>query len=246
MEGINLKEMRYTYDSYRELINLLKSTGYKFVKYSNSDYDGKNVIMRHDIDIMVQKAVEMAKVEQEEGISSTYYVLLSSDLYNVCSREDGEGIREIIKMGHDVGLHFDETRYNCANKDMEEVIKRITKEAEILSDCIEYNITSVSMHIPSKEVLEADLCIPNIINSYSKRFFSEFKYLSDSERRWREPVLDIIESQTYDKLHILTHPFWYNDTEISKEQTVNTFINANNKQCMRKMSPIVPGMFLEV
>lgn len=44
--------------------------------------------------------------------------------------------------------------------------------------------------------LEADLQIPGIMNSYGRTFFHDFKYLSD--RRWREPVLDIIRSEEYD------------------------------------------------
>ena len=54
------------------------------------------------------------------------------------------------------------------------------------------------------------------------------KYLSDSRRRWREPVLDIIGSGAYDRLHILTHAFWYHEQEESISETMRAFINCGN------------------
>jgi len=80
------------------------------------------------------------------------------------------------------------------------------------------------MHRPSKETLEANYTIPGMINSYGKEFFNDFKYLSDSRRIWREPVLDIIDSQAYERLHILTHAFWYKDQEESIDDTIRNFI----------------------
>ena len=82
------------------------------------------------------------------------------------------------------------------------------------------------MHRPSQMNLSANYHIPNIINACSQKFFHEYKYLSDSRRRWREPVLEIIKSECYNKLHILTHAFWYNSTEVSLYETLNNFITS--------------------
>ena len=68
-----------------------------------------------------------------------------------------------------------------------------------------------------------------MINSYGQKFFKEFKYLSDSRRRWREPVEHIIEAQEYDRLHILTHPFWYNMTDRSLHDSIFEFVNNANR-----------------
>ena len=86
------------------------------------------------------------------------------------------------------------------------------------------------MHRPSKATLEADYCIPGIVNSYGKTFFHDFKYLSDSRRRWREPVLDIIRSGEYDRLHILTHAFWYHEEEKDISHTVGDFIRSATQE----------------
>lgn len=91
------------------------------------------------------------------------------------------------------------------------------------------------MHRPSKATLEADLQIPGIVNSYGRTFFHDFKYLSDSRRRWREPVLDIIRSGEYDRLHILTHAFWYHGGEESISETVGSFIRSANRERYAQM-----------
>lgn len=92
------------------------------------------------------------------------------------------------------------------------------------------------MHRPSPAALEADYKIPGIVNSYGKTFFHEFKYLSDSRRRWREPVLDIVRSGEYDRLHILTHAFWYHEAEEDISQTVGAFIRSANRERYRRMA----------
>lgn len=81
------------------------------------------------------------------------------------------------------------------------------------------------MHRPSKWILENDIQFEGIINSYSKKFLSDFKYLSDSRMHWREDILGIIESEQYDKLHILTHSFWYSDENETINEKLVKFID---------------------
>ncbi len=167
------------------------------------------------------------KEEKRCGAFSTYFVLLSSDLYNVFSDECSRALRSIIEKGHRIGLHFDEKKH--AGAAIGELPGLIRKEADILEAAVGAPIDTVSMHRPRKELLEADLEIPGMINSYSSVFFSQFKYLSDSRRRWREPVDEIIEQASEERLHILTHAFWYNDEEISLEESVKRFVGDGNR-----------------
>ena len=106
----------------------------------------------------------------------------------------------------------------------------------MLSALLETPVTTVSMHRPSRATLEANLEIPGIVNSYGTMFFHDFKYLSDSRRRWREPVLDIVRSGAYDRLHILTHAFWYETEERDIAATVQAFVNQANRERYQAMS----------
>ena len=63
------------------------------------------------------------------------------------------------------------------------------------------------------------------MNAYQQRFFnSEFKYLSDSRMRWRENIDEIIADDRFDKLQILTHPFWYNEKEKTIKEALREFV----------------------
>ena len=219
--------MRFTYPAYRALLRLLRKQGYAYQNYHTYADSPRCVILRHDIDTSLNQAVRLAELEAEEGVASTYFILLRTDFYNAASKRSQEALRRILALGHEIGLHFDEVSYG-KELTSEETVQKISNECGLLSALLDHAVSTVSMHRPSKATLEADLEIPGIVNSYGKTFFHDFKYLSDSRRRWREPVLDIIRSGEYDRLHILTHAFWYHEQEESISETVGAFINGGN------------------
>lgn len=225
--------MEFTYAFYSSVLSALKEQGYSFVNYDNYRDAAKCVILRHDIDNSIDAAKRLAALEEGEGVRSTYFVLLRTDFYNVASQASLSGIREIQGMGHEIGLHFDEKAYGVISH--EEIVESILKECRILGEIIGSPVKSVSMHRPSKDLLGADIQIPGIVNSYSKVFFNEFKYLSDSRRNWREPVMDIIQSDQYARLHILTHAIWYHETDMGLRETVKAFIERANGERYRQM-----------
>ena len=218
--------MEFTYHAYRELIRLLKDGGYVFTDYHTYADHPKCVIMRHDIDNDLEQAAKMAEIEYAEGIRSTYFMLLRTDFYNPASAKSQKLIQKILSCGHEIGLHFDEVAYEQEDMDVAAAVKA---EADILSGICGCDITTVSMHRPSRKTLEANLQIPGYINSYGKTFFNDFKYLSDSRRNWREPVMDIVRSGQYDRLHILTHAFWYHPENRSISETVSAFVLSGNR-----------------
>lgn len=219
--------MEFTYLAYEKLIRQLEDKGYKFCDYINYKEKNKVVILRHDVDTSLNKALEMTKLENSLGVSAYYFVLLSTDFYNINSEKSLKILKEIRQLGGKIGLHFDEKKYNLKLK--EDYIKYINYELDILSRILEEKIDIVSMHRPSKDFLEMDLEIPNVINSYQKKFFNDFKYVSDSRMNWRENIEEIIDSE-YSQLHILTHPFWYSKKIESMEEKLEQFLKLAIKE----------------
>lgn len=218
--------MDFTYNAYVDLIKLLKEKDYKFTNYKDYKNIERPVIFRHDIDNSLERALNIAKIENDNKIKSTFFVLLSTDFYNVFSKQSNIILREIISLGHEVGLHFDEKRYKINNE--EDLLNYVEYEKNILDGVLDVDVETVSMHRPSKWILENDIQFKDIINSYSKKFLNEFKYLSDSRMHWREDVLEIIKSKECDKLHILTHPFWYAEDKGGIKERVRGFIKDAN------------------
>lgn len=227
--------MRFTYEGYQHLMKLIMKQGYQIADYKDWQKTERCVILRHDIDNDIDKAVKLSEIERLGGVNSTYFVLLTSDFYNIFSRKSRDGLRKIIENGHTIGLHFDEMCYPEVSGDMEAVKEKVIEESEVLEKAVGSKVNIVSMHRPSRFVLDADLDIPGMINSYGKVYFRDFKYLSDSRRRWREPVYEVIKSGEYKRLHILTHAFWYNETEEDIHSSVSKFINDGNNHRYQTM-----------
>lgn len=215
--------MKFTYAAYEDMINLLKQNNYQIMNYYNYQTEDKCAILRHDVDMSLEKAVEIANLEKRLGVCSTYYVLISSEFYNIHSKRSARCLDEIVKCGHDIGLHFDEERYN-GNLN---ILECMEQEIDLLEMYLGRKIKSVSMHRPSKMTLEANYTIRNgdVINSYGEEFFTNFKYVSDSRKQWRENVLQIVQSSQYNRLHILTHPIWYETEERSMHDQLKQFCN---------------------
>ena len=228
-------DMNFTYESYINLVELLKNNKYRFVHYSNYTDAEKPVIMRHDVDESIEKAVQMAELEAELGISTDYFILLTSDLYNAASRASVEGMRRIIYAGHKIGLHFDETAYTDVYAVPDKVSEKIKMETEILSRLLDVEVDTFSFHRPSRKILEAELEIPGLINSYEDTFFHKFKYISDSRRRWRESVTEMICNGQNPRLNILTHAFWYNRKEKTLDESIKSFVYSGNSDRYRSL-----------
>lgn len=79
--------MKFTYDAYKNMILLLEEHGYTFCNYLNYKRYDKSVIMRHDVDNDLEKALKFSEIEYEMGISSTYFVLVTSNFYNIFSKK---------------------------------------------------------------------------------------------------------------------------------------------------------------
>lgn len=204
--------VKFSLEGYGELLDLLKGEQYEISDYHNWENRDKCAILRHDIDTSLEAALSMAQLESAKGVSSTYFVLVTSDMYNALSAHSRRIMSGIQGLGHEIGLHFDEVVYAGGGSAF--IVESILREARILSEVVEAPITAVSMHRPSSVMLESDMEIPDMVNSYSQLFFKEFKYVSDSRMRWREPVEEIIRSGEYPRLHILTHAFWYKDQDM--------------------------------
>lgn len=220
--------MSFLFNSYITMIELLKENAYEIINYTEYKKFDKCVILRHDIDMDLNQALVMADLEYKLGISSTYFLLMSGDLYNLLSKNNRKIIEEIRKMGHSIGLHFDESVYSDGTDSVAQITKNIKKEVNAMSELLGINIKCFSYHRPARETIQSNVEMEGLINVYGKKFFQYFKYLSDSRMHWREPVLEIIKSGQYKKLHILTHPFWYHEDRISMKDIIYNYVcNAN-------------------
>lgn len=216
----SLKQV-FSYDWYEQLLLFCQEKGYQFCGYNDWDDCGKIIILRHDVDYSLERVLPIAELEAKHGVQSTYFILPRGRFCNVLSDRGLAIIAKLVAMGHHIGMHFDETLYGDSDW-----IAQILQEAKIFKEATGVNIDSVSMHRSSNQVLTNDWAIPGMQNAYSKVYFNNYKYLSDSRMRWREDVVSVIDSEKYNKLQILVHPFWYRERPLIMREAINEFIDS--------------------
>lgn len=149
--------MKFTYDGYTGLIELIRKEDYLIADYNNWKQCEKCVILRHDVDTDLQKALELATLEYRMDIKSTYFVLITSNFYNPNSNRNRTIMKEIQNMGHTVGLHFDEMAYPDDVGRVEEITVHIQNELKMLSDILQMDVYIFSYHRPTRRILDADI-----------------------------------------------------------------------------------------
>lgn len=235
--------MEFTYEAYLKLIELIKENGYTITDYENYSRFNKAAILRHDVDLSIEKSLKMAKLEYDAEIQSTYFVLLTSPFYNLFSKESQDMIKEILSYGHNIGLHFDEVKYSEDNSCTKDSIKSfIFEEAYILERVTGEKVKFVSMHRPSEKTLKSNYDLYPMINSYGNTFFNEFKYVSDSRRVWREDVHEIVKSGVHKNIQVLTHAFWYNDKEVSLKEAFEDFVSSSKIKLYGNLSDNIKNL----
>ena len=203
--------------SYISLLKKIINTGYTFSSFQNNLK--KTVFLRHDIDVSPKLALEMAKAEYKKNISATYFFMLRSPFYNLFSRANNEIVKKIISLGHQIGLHYDLNYKKSKNKAQDKKIEwgrgvtdklelLIKNEISILEKNFNVSIKAISIHQPSKKILGKKIKIKQI-NTYEKKFFTDMKYLSDSNMMFKENPIDVIESNKFSKIQLLIHPIWW-------------------------------------
>ncbi len=96
----------FTLSKYAKLCENLKDLGYKFLtfeEYFNSTPSEKIVLMRHDIDNVVDHKIclRMAKIEKDLGVKSTYYTRVIPKVFNL------KTLNYIKLQGHEIGYHYE-------------------------------------------------------------------------------------------------------------------------------------------
>ena len=216
----------FSTENYKYFIEFI-SKNYSSVFFN--EYDSKKqkqiVLLRHDIDYSLSSSLRLAKIEHHFGLKSTFFVNMHSEFYNFFEKDSIANLKEILKLGHSIGIHFDSTFWNL--KDEVELVKNLTFEKAIIDEALGIKVNCFSFHNPTEFVLSFKKdTYAGIINTYSNRFMNEFKYCSDSNGYWRhERMFDVVESLNHDRLHLLTHPGWWTSEIKYPREKIYSIIN---------------------
>jgi hypothetical protein len=157
------------------------------------------IILRHDVDVSLVQALKMAEREHEIGIRSTYFVMLSSKHYNIWEGENALRVMQISKLGHDIGLHYDFSQYECYADNAESALK---SELNALEKLLGQNVKSISSHAPMKP--ESHIRIDGYFDADDRELFDV--YVHDSQKLWTVKSLSALLDRCPMRAQLLTHP----------------------------------------
>jgi hypothetical protein len=220
-------EESFTRAGYRALLETALASGYQFCPFDDPDSIAADraCFLRHDVDADPGAALELARLEHGLGVEATYFFMLRSPLYNLFGRENDGIVREILSLGHRLGLHQD-VAFRPDGRTPQEWMEL---ERELLERTFGVSVAAVSIHQPAGPVE-----LHGVVNTYD---LPGFEYVSDSNMAAREPSLwQLLRETRPPRLQLLIHPMWWiGDDPASTEMLWERAILANWERAQRQL-----------
>jgi hypothetical protein len=221
---------QFCYEEYDKLLSILKAgrKNLTFSDFRNPDIPPSFFILRHDIDRSLSAALKMAHIEAERSIRATYFLLLSSEHYNLLSQGSCKVPHQLAALGHEVGLHYDVRA--MSERDNADLNTWLHYEIDILSALTGDAIRSIAMHNPSIYGQDPFAGDNHFVNAYDPQFTKAIAYYSDSCGAWRDHVYEVFQrSSIPDKLQLLIHPFQWAETPGDRWERLNKWIEEKHQ-----------------
>jgi hypothetical protein len=156
------------------------------------------------------------------------------------SRQNYLHVTEIIKLGHNIGLHYDQGFDLKRNISIEETSNLIIDEASWLEKTFKISVDAVSFHQPSSIIFQEKINCVYRVNTYDKELLSKFSYISDSNRTCpllktefgpksnpqQKNLKKFIDSWSQN-VQLLIHPMWWVYENETTEEVWDEVIKSN-------------------
>jgi hypothetical protein len=189
---------RWTLDHYRDLLSSLLDRGLTPLELADYAERRPGVWLRHDVELSLGAALTMARVENEFGIPSSYFVCVESPFF---TSDDAvlTAVDELRRLHRDVSFHF------VLSPDKPTVGDRL---GDVATRFPSLEPRALTFHAPGVAVAElADQPLGEIV--YRPMVNDVGRYFSDSTGRWRWGRPDQARLEPTELVQVLTHPFWW-------------------------------------
>jgi hypothetical protein len=184
--------MDFSHKRYREILQTFLLGGYTFFTFE--DYIRKNpkgrvVVLRHDVDRFPKKALELALIESEKNIRSTYFFRIKKRVFRP------KIIKMIGELGHEIGYHYEDLVSAKGNFD-----KALTLFKMHLENIRKYSpVSTISMHGSPLSKFNNKLLWEKfdykeygiIAEPYIDVDYEKVLYITDASRRWNDEAVNI-------------------------------------------------------
>ncbi len=225
--------MDFTVDKYEELILLIKEKNiptYTILEWLEQQPDA-GMFIRHDVDRVAINSLEIATLEHQHGIKSTYYFRIVKESFKP------EIINRIAELGHEIGYHYEDL--SIANGDYEKAIDLFEKHlGKVRSQA---PVQTIAMHgRPLSKYDNRDLWKKFDIIDFDLKGeaflsidYSDIYYFTDTGRNWdmhqnnlrdktaskpfkenvksTEELMQFLTAYSTSKFALITHPERWNN-----------------------------------
>ena len=187
-------KLDFTFEKYRQLINILKERRYAFYTFkdivvNNTNLKSPHVILRHDVDRLPMRALKLARLEYILKIKSTYFFRSKPISF------DEKIIKRIVDWGHEIGYHYENLSHAKGN--YEKALNDFEKKLKILRKF--YPIKTMCMHgSPMSKWDNRKLWRKNDYKKYGifaepyfDLDFNKILYITDASRTWNNDKVNL-------------------------------------------------------
>ena len=191
---------------YAELLEAARQGGYRFAFFDREPRAG-DLLLRHDVDLSLDAAVQMAELEADVGAPATYFLMTRSEFYNLDAPSGVRALERLRELGHRVGLHG--VHPDAALDERFDPV--------------------VAWHTPDPEYMTAP--VEDAVNAMQPGYFDPDRYRSDSNRRWRHgcPHEPLARGE-FEWLQLLVHPEWWVFPGSTEREAVLALLDAEREQ----------------
>ncbi len=199
-------------DHYGELLAAAKEGGYRSVRFDQEPGAG-DLFLRHDVDLSLEAAVELAELEAGAGARATYFLMRESVFYNLASPAGERTLARLRELGHAVGLHGVHPR-----GDLDERFDPV-----------------LAWHNPDPAYMQDP--VDGVVNVMAPPYFAPATYRSDSNQHWRSGCPhEALAAGEFPWLQLLTHPeIWVYGGGTMRE-TMEAFLAADRSARLEHLS----------
>ena len=196
---------RFDIREYELLLEAAEEGGYAFRFFDRPPEPG-DLFLRHDVDLSLDAALAMARLEAEMDVRATYFLMTRSVFYNLASREGDAAVEELRSLGHAVAHHAVHPHVDLDGR----------------FDAV------VAWHNPDAAYMRAP--VDGAANVMAAPWFDPAHYRSDSNQHWRSgSPLEGLRRREPSWLQLLIHPeIWVYPGETMRE-TMLAFLEADRE-----------------
>lgn len=218
----------FTLAHYADILETLKAEGYTAVSFRECQAAPGQVVIRHDVDLSPETALNVAGVEAQAGMSSVFHFLLTSETYNLMSREGQAILKALRERGARVGLHVDPAAF--VGEDSIEHRHMWLRALLDLAQLVLGPVDSYSVHRPARLGWGPTLSpagLPFAVPPFAADYYDNagLVYRSDSRRQWMNGCMcREIEAFRGAPLQLNTHPEWWTEAQETREGILNAYL----------------------